>query len=476
LKYPKYKYFYAGIDFIVLTLAFLSAKLVYFIIHPSISFKFDPFSLSDISLDILAIFIMIFVFHYNNLYKLNVFLTKASQLSLIIKSLFYGIFILIILSFFLKSDLFPDSRLYILLFFFNAVILFLVIRVLIMNFLYANHLSKSFLERKILIIGAGKSGKMFAQKLFFENIIGARIIGFVDDKIEMGTKIFRHLIVLGNTNEIGVISKSMMFDEIVICIDNINYDNLLDIIDKCQKTKATIKVTSELFQIIPEKLFSEEYSNIPVVNVSKNLNVKLYYLAKRIIDYTGALIGILIISPFFVATSLLIKLSSKGPVIFKQVRIGKDGKPFNFYKFRTMRSIEGEDNERKNDMIRYMKSSTNGEKIVNNNRITRIGKFLRKYSFDELPQFINVIKGDMSLVGPRPCLPYEYEHYDEWQKRRLSVLPGCTGLWQVSGRSNVNFNDSIVIDLYYINNISPWLDLQLIFKTVPVMVFAKGGK
>jgi undecaprenyl-phosphate galactose phosphotransferase len=141
-----------------------------------------------------------------------------------------------------------------------------------------------------------------------------------------------------------------------------------------------------------------------------------------------------------------------------------------------MKMIDGEDKMRRDLMIKYIKSNTNDGKIVNQKRVTRVGSLLRKYSLDELPQFFNVFKGDMSLVGPRPCLPYEYEHYDEWQKRRLSVLPGCTGLWQVSGRSNVNFNDSIVIDLYYINNLSPWLDLQLIFKTVPVMVFAKGGK
>ena len=115
-------------------------------------------------------------------------------------------------------------------------------------------------------------------------------------------------------------------------------------------------------------------------------------------------------------------------------------------------------------------------KIVIKERVTKIGYFIRKTSLDELPQLINVIKGDMSLVGPRPCLPYEYKHYDDWQKRRLSVLPGCTGVWQVSGRSKVSFRDSIVLDIYYVNNMSPWFDLQLILKTFPVMLLGIGGK
>ena len=118
----------------------------------------------------------------------------------------------------------------------------------------------------------------------------------------------------------------------------------------------------------------------------------------------------------------------------------------------------------------------NGKKVINENRITEIGKVIRKTSLDELPQLFNVIKGDMSLVGPRPCLPYEFESYVGWQKRRLNVLPGCTGVWQVTGRSSVSFKDSIVLDLYYINNMSPWLDLQILFKTIPVMLFARGGK
>jgi lipopolysaccharide/colanic/teichoic acid biosynthesis glycosyltransferase len=179
-------------------------------------------------------------------------------------------------------------------------------------------------------------------------------------------------------------------------------------------------------------------------------------------------------------------------VFFKQVRIGKDGKPFNFYKFRTM-YVNNDDSIHREFTKKLIAESKNGhgelsktlinesgelqqvKKIVNDPRITPIGRFLRKTSLDELPQLFNVLKGDMSLVGPRPCLPYEWEEYEAWHKRRLSVTPGCTGLWQVSGRSAVGFNDMVILDLYYIENMSPLMDLKIIFKTFPVMLLAKGG-
>jgi len=144
-----------------------------------------------------------------------------------------------------------------------------------------------------------------------------------------------------------------------------------------------------------------------------------------------------------------------------------------------MTVADEDDEERKKQMIQFIKNEnpTNTDtKVINTNRITWIGKIIRKLSLDELPQLFNVIKGDMSLVGPRPSLPYEYQNFDSWQKRRVNVLPGCTGVWQVWGRSSVSFKDSVVLDLYYVNNMSPWLDIQLILKTIPVMLFSRGGK
>jgi exopolysaccharide biosynthesis polyprenyl glycosylphosphotransferase len=397
-------------------------------------------------------------------------------MTLIVKSTFYGICVMVLVSYFVKFPIISDSRLYILIFWGVMLVLFFLIRVLLLRYNYAEHLSKTIFQRNVLILGAGKSGQLFAQALYADNVFGIKLIGFLDDKVPAGTVVFRNLKAIGKISDLKDIVKEQKIDEVDICIDNIGYEELMKIIDDCLKLDISVKVTSEMFNIIPQKMNAEKYFDIPVVDVTNKMNPDIYIVFKRIVDYIGATIGLIILLPFFIICGILIKLSSKGPIIYKQKRIGKDGKEFDFYKFRTMRMIEGEDVNRAKEMVKYMKSNGNGKKIVDEDRITWIGGFLRKYSLDELPQLINVLKGDMSLVGPRPCLTYEYEQYDQWQKRRLTVLPGCTGLWQVSGRSEVSFNDSVVIDIYYINNITPWLDLQLIFKTIPVMIFGTGGK
>jgi lipopolysaccharide/colanic/teichoic acid biosynthesis glycosyltransferase len=140
-----------------------------------------------------------------------------------------------------------------------------------------------------------------------------------------------------------------------------------------------------------------------------------------------------------------------------------------------MYTNDGEDEKRKAMMLEFMVNNK-ACKIIDENRITAVGRLIRKTSLDELPQLYNVIRGDMSIVGPRPCLWYEFEHYADWQKRRANAIPGCTGIWQVSGRSNVSFNDSIILDLYYLMKMSPVYDIKLILKTIPVMLFSRGGK
>ncbi len=476
MKYPGYKYFYALIDFVILISSYLIAHDLYYRYYAGRYISWMMLGAGDYITFVVSGIVFIIIFHYLHLYKMNVFLTRALQFTVLVKAMLYGVVGLIAVTFFTKFSLISDSRLYISIYFIIALGLLIFVRIILLQIIYSKILANKIFKIKILIIGAGKSGRSFAQKLSFENIFGVEIIGFLDDTVEKGTVVFNGLEVLGKTEDIGELQKVMDFKQVAICIDRIEYEELLRMIDKCQKLGLSVKVTSDLFGIIPQKIFSEEYEDIPVINVSPKFNYPIYYFIKRLSDYIGAAFGILLLSPFFVIAAIIIKITSKGPVIYKQVRIGKDGKPFDFYKFRSMYVLDGEDISRVDEMLDFMKNQSSAEKIVNHKRVTPFGKFLRKFSLDETPQLFNVIKGDMSLVGPRPCLPYEYDNYDEWQKRRLSVIPGCTGLWQVTGRSQVNFNDSIVMDLYYINNISPWLDLQLILKTLPVMIFARGGK
>lgn len=203
----------------------------------------------------------------------------------------------------------------------------------------------------------------------------------------------------------------------------------------------------------------------------KNTRV-LYSIAKRIIDILGSVVGLIILSPIILITGILIKLESKGPIIFSQKRVGLNGKEFNMYKFRSM-VINAE--ELKEKLAEKNEMSGPMFKIKDDPRITKVGKFIRKTSIDEVPQLFNVLKGEMSLVGPRPSLPREVEKFDRWMLKRLEVKPGLTCYWQVSGRNNIDFVDWMKLDLQYVEDRSFLLDLKLIFKTLFVLFGDKNA-
>jgi len=193
---------------------------------------------------------------------------------------------------------------------------------------------------------------------------------------------------------------------------------------------------------------------------------------KRPFDVAASALGVAVLSPFFLVLSILIKLDSPGPVLFKQLRVGKDGRQFWFYKFRSM-VVNAE--EMKNKLMHLNELEGPVFKISDDPRITKVGRFLRRTSLDELPQLLNVLRGDMSLVGPRPPLPGEVENYESWQKERLSVCPGLTCLWQVSGRNHIGFTEWVRLDLEYIRRQSFGLDAKILARTLPAVISRKGA-
>jgi len=266
------------------------------------------------------------------------------------------------------------------------------------------------------------------------------------------------------------------------------------------------KIFSKLHTKIGETIDAEEVKRIkisfhifPEENENPSLNDGLFNInlypdlskpsfsrqatsfLKKLMDITGSLLAILIFSPVFLIIAAAVKLTSEGPVFFKQERMGLNGKIFTFLKFRSMYT-NSDPNRHKDYIKKYIgEGKDNGKtpgvyKLSNDPRITPLGNFIRKTSLDEIPQFINVLKGDMSLVGPRPPIPYECELYDIWHRRRLlSVKPGITGLWQVTGRSSTTFDEMVRLDLKYVNEWSLWLDIKLLLKTPWVILTGKGG-
>lgn len=205
---------------------------------------------------------------------------------------------------------------------------------------------------------------------------------------------------------------------------------------------------------------------------------------KRVIDCVLAAVALVVISPLMLLIALLVKRSSPGPVLFVQERLGRDGRPFRFYKFRSM-AHNSDDAIHRQFAAMFINGDKGGcaetnegeevFKLKRDPRITPIGGLLRKTSLDELPQLFNILKGEMSLVGPRPPIAYEIENYQPWHMERLKAVPGLTGLWQVSGRSSVSFEEMVRLDVRYINEWSPWLDLKIVLKTVPVVLKGTGG-
>lgn len=203
------------------------------------------------------------------------------------------------------------------------------------------------------------------------------------------------------------------------------------------------------------------------------INKSSYVIIKRLIDFIFSLMALIILFPFFILIAIAIKADDRqGAVFFKQTRVGKDGKEFKMYKFRSMFS---DAEERFNELLQYNEISGAMFKMKNDPRVTKVGKFIRKTSIDELPQLVNVLKGEMSLVGPRPPLPREVKKYTNYDKQRLLVTPGCTGLWQVSGRNNLSFKQMVELDLFYIRNRSIWLDFKIIIRTVLVLFNENGA-
>ncbi|MCU5122622.1 sugar transferase [Bacillus paranthracis] len=199
----------------------------------------------------------------------------------------------------------------------------------------------------------------------------------------------------------------------------------------------------------------------------------LYLFTKRLMDIVGAICGLVFLSPIFIIIAIVIKLEDpKGPVLFKQIRVGKDGKEFGMYKFRSMVT---DAEERLKDLLKYNEVSGAMFKMKEDPRVTKIGKFIRKTSIDELPQLLNVLKGDMSLVGPRPPLPREVKQYTSYDKQRLLVTPGCTGLWQISGRSNTGFKEMVDLDIFYIQRRNILFDIKIILRTLTVLIGSKDA-
>ena len=266
--------------------------------------------------------------------------------------------------------------------------------------------------------------------------------------------------------------------EIIITNYSINDEEFLSLCDWAQTNDIDIKILPDEVQMTNNKIVLDDTLGIPIILLIANPVRDFDYFLKRILDIIFSLILLIILSPIFIIVAICIKLESKGPVFYKHLRIGYNEKEFLCYKFRSM--ISDANKKLKNLTENSLQQKRAFLKLEDDDRITKIGKFIRKYSIDELPQLFNVLKGEMSLVGPRPIVKWEVEqikkiYHNYSYKKMFKVLPGITGLWQVSGRSLLNDEKRLELEIFYVDNWSLNLDLKILFKTIFVVIFHKGA-
>jgi exopolysaccharide biosynthesis polyprenyl glycosylphosphotransferase len=316
-------------------------------------------------------------------------------------------------------------------------------------------------SRFVLIVGAGPRAQSFASKLEAHRELGLRIRGFVDDEPSDRPSPWRYR---GPLERIESLLHTDVIDEVAICLPLSQIDRMNAIAHLCEEEGKIVRVPIDILDRAFAASRVEDLDGTPVYSLVSGPDRVAAFVVKRVFDLVVASLALIVASPGLLAIALIIRARDGAPVIFHQARVGLHGRRFQVLKFRTM--VDGAEGML-DELADRSEVQGNAFKLTEDPRVTRTGGFLRRTSLDELPQLWNVIRGDMSLVGPRPALPREVEGYDLWHRRRLSMKPGITGLWQVSDRRSPNFDRWAELDLSYIDRWSLWLDMKILARTIP---------
>lgn len=326
--------------------------------------------------------------------------------------------------------------------------------------------------KRVLIAGAGEIARTVMRVVVANPECGFNIIGFVDDDPDRGETDIGRFKALGKISNLPHILSTKNIGEVIITLPWQHHHKIIEIMSMCEHQNVSTRIVPDMFQMRLSHMHVEEIAGVPMIGVKEIGISGLSQFIKRGIDISISILILVLTAPLGALLALIIKLESPGPVLFSQKRVGKDGQTFTLYKFRSM--IDGADTQK---AALQSLNEANGPhfKIKDDPRTTRLGKLMRRLSIDELPQLYNVLTGDMSMVGPRPPIPSEVAQYQEWHKRRLEVAPGLTGLSQVSGRSELTFDETALLDIYYIENWSPSLDTKILLQTIPRVIFGNGA-
>jgi exopolysaccharide biosynthesis polyprenyl glycosylphosphotransferase len=409
-------------------------------------------------------YILINIINFQSIQKVKTYSVVFFEYALVV---LIGTLLLFVFIFLLKLD--NISRLAVLIFAFADLILLFTARVLIYQRLKKRRLKGKGIKNALLVADEGSIS--FIQKLITQKYLGFKIIAIVSDSEKVKDEFGGRFNVMPADANIEKMLEEKVIDELIYCKSQADNAQIEELIHTSSVLGVTFQLQSDFFSFIASQAHLNYYGQTPMMTFANTPSDYLALTVKAVFEYIFSLIFLALFSPFFLIIALAVRLESKGPVLFKQKRVGLRGRLFTMYKFRTMVNDAEKLRKKLED-----KNEADGPvfKIKDDPRVTKVGAFLRKTSLDEIPQFLNVLKGDMAVVGPRPPVPEEVEQYTRPQRRRLSMKPGITCIWQVSGRNEIAFEDWMKMDLQYIDNWSLKLDFLLMLKTVNA-VFRRTG-
>ncbi len=428
--------------------------------------------------------VMLLVFSFHGLYRLEVLGSVIDQLTGIFTAVGLGMLLLLTGAFLAKVEYFTERRLVLVLSWVFLLVSLAIVRVIILRPRIVAIMGQANLRPRVLVVGIGEAAQHFVREVRENRSPAFEIVGLVEDDAGAQGTLIDGVRVIGTTDDLGELVARERIEEIFLAKSGLPQEDAIELLSKCMRSRVPVKLVSDSFRLMASEATIRMIDGVPTLTVRESPMKGPALFLKRLLDVAAAFLCIVLLSPIFLFIALGIRLTSKGPVFFRQNRVGQGGREFTFYKFRTMRVDTDERLHRE-----YARNFINGKgidrdgradgqpvfKLTNDPRVTPVGRMLRKTSLDELPQLLNIVRGEMSLVGPRPPIAYEIQHYKEWHRRRLEAKPGLTGLWQVSGRSSVPFNEMVLMDLYYIDNWSLWSDFKILLRTIPVIVSGKGA-
>ncbi|MBI1763532.1 MAG: sugar transferase [Acidobacteria bacterium] len=427
--------------------------------------------------------IQIACFSYRGLYRVRGEFSYSDDFINIFKANSIGALLVTVVAFFYRGGFayadYSYSRSVFVLYYLLSLVAFLGYRA-------GLRLLQTFYRRRhrnvipILILGANGVAEMCVNEIAHDPRVGRRVVGLVTvDGNPPESEALRQWPTLGRYDEMHRLIRGYRIQEVLITDPAVPPQLLFETMVKCGRgNRIHFRIVPNLLNCIPRKTYVEQLGNVPMVRLFEEPLSGPARFLKRTVDVVISSLVLLLTAPLWLLIMLAIKLDSHGSLLYRQERVGMDGHIFLLYKFRSMNEAQQPDAEHREYMFRLIKKQGEanlgtGEKphykFISEGRLTRSGRWLRWTSLDELPQFLNVFRGEMSLVGPRPPLQYEVECYEPWHRKRLDVKPGLTGLWQVSGRYQLSFEQMVQLDIFYIENWSPWLDLKIILKTLPAM-------